>query len=59
VAYSQNVNGFSYLGRSGSRPEATAQAIDSALPVIPQSTLEAALDVVDLADVKRRALELS
>jgi uncharacterized protein (DUF2237 family) len=31
----------------------------SAPPVILQSTYEAALDVVDLADLKRRELELS
>jgi hypothetical protein len=31
----------------------------SALPLIRQSTHEAALDGVDLADPKRRALELS
>jgi uncharacterized protein (DUF2237 family) len=31
----------------------------SAPPVIMQSTHEAALDVVDLADLKRRALELT
>ena len=30
-----------------------------ALPITLQSTHEAALDVVDLADLKRRALELT
>jgi len=59
MAYSQNVNGFSYLGRSGAGPKRLLKPSISVLPVIPQSTHEAALDVVDLADLKRRSLELS
>jgi len=47
------------LGRVRSWPDSTWQPSISAPPVILQSTHEAALDVVDLADLKRRALELS
>jgi len=43
------------LGRVRSWPDSTVAVIDQRL----QSTHEAALDVVDLADLKRRALELS
>ena len=43
---------------SPERPDSTVAAV-SAPPVILQSTHEAALDVVDLADLKHRALELS
>jgi len=39
--------------------DSTVAASISGPPVILQSTHEAALDVVDLADLKRRALELS
>jgi hypothetical protein len=58
VAYRQSVNVF-YLGESGAGPIRPLQPSISAPPVILQSTHEAALDVVDLADLKRRALELS
>ena len=55
AAYGQSVNVVSW--KSGVA-QSTVAAI-SAPPVILQSTHEAALDVVDLADLKRRALELS
>jgi len=48
-----------YLGESGDGPIRPLQPSISAPPVILQSTHEAALDVVDLADLKHRALELS
>ena len=48
------------LGRVRSWPRIDRlQPSISAPPVILQSTHEAALDVVDLADLKRRALELT
>jgi hypothetical protein len=53
------VNVVFYLGESGAGPIRPLQPLISAPPVILQSTHEAALDVVDLADLKRRALELS
>ena len=57
VAYGQSVNvGFTW--ESPERPDSTVAAV-SAPPVILQSTHEAALYVVDLADLKHRALELS
>ena len=48
-----------YLGESGAGPIQPLRPAISAPPVILQSTHEAALDVVDLADLKHRALELS
>jgi uncharacterized protein (DUF2237 family) len=48
-----------YLGESGAGAIRPLQPSISAPPVILQSTHEAALDVVGLADLKRRALELS
>jgi hypothetical protein len=59
AAYGQSVNVVFYLGESGAGPIRPLQPSISAPPVILQSTHEAALDVVDLADLKRRALELS
>jgi hypothetical protein len=59
IEYSQSVNGVSYLGESGAGPIRPFQPSISAPSVILQSTHEAALDVVDLADLKHRALELS
>jgi hypothetical protein len=59
VPYGQSVNVVFYLGESGAGPIRPLQPSLSAPPVILQSTHEAALDVVDLADLKRRALELS
>jgi uncharacterized protein (DUF2237 family) len=47
------------LGESGAGPIQPLRPAISAPPVILQSTHEAALDVVDLADLKHRALELS
>ena len=47
------------LGESGAGPIRPLQPSISAPPVILQSTHEVALDAVDLADLKRRALELS
>src|SRR5216684_5724657 len=58
AAYGQSVNVGFYLGESGAGPIRPLQPSISAPPVILQSTHEAALDVVDLADLKRRALEL-
>jgi hypothetical protein len=58
AAYGQSVNVVFYLGESGAGPIRPLPSI-SAPPVILQSTHEAALDVVDRADLKRRALELS
>ncbi len=57
--YGQSVNMVFYLGESGAGPIQPLRPAISAPPVILQSTLEAALDVVDLADLKHRALELS
>jgi hypothetical protein len=59
LAYGQSVNVVFYLGESGAGPIRPMQPSISAPPVILQSTHEAALDVVDLADLKRRALEMS
>jgi hypothetical protein len=59
VAYGQSVNLVFYLGESGAGQIRPLQPSISAPPVILQSTHEAVLDVVDLADLKRRALELS
>jgi len=53
------VNVVFYLGESGANPIRLLQPTVSAPPVILQSTHEAALDFVDLADLKRRKLELS
>ena len=47
------------LGRVRSWPDSTVCSHQSAAPVILQSTHEAALDVLDLAGLKRRALELT
>jgi hypothetical protein len=55
--FGQSVNVVFYLGESGAGPP--LQPSISTPPVILQSTHEAALDVVDLADLKHRALELS
>jgi hypothetical protein len=57
--YGQSVNMVFYLGESGAGPIQPLRPAISAPPVILQSTHEAALDVVDLADLKHRALELS
>jgi hypothetical protein len=57
--FSQSVSMVFYLGESGAGPIQTLRPAISAPPVILQSTHEAALDVVDLADLKHRALELS
>ena len=59
AAYGQYVNVVFYLGESGANPIRLLQPTVSAPPVILQSTHEAALDFVDLADLKRRKLELS
>jgi hypothetical protein len=59
AADGQSQNVVFYLGESGAGPIRPLQPLISAPPVILQSTHEAALDVVDLADLKRRALELS
>jgi len=59
AAYGQYVNAVFYLGEAGAGPIRPLQPTISAPPVILQSTYEAALDVVDLADLKRRELELS
>jgi hypothetical protein len=56
--YGQSVNMIFYLGESGAGPIQPLRPI-SAPPVILQSTHEAALGVVDLADLKHRALGLS
>jgi hypothetical protein len=53
--YGQSVKMVFYLGESGADPIQPLRPAISALHVILQS----ALDVVDLADLKRRALELS
>jgi hypothetical protein len=53
--YGQSVN----MGESGAGPIQPLRPAISAPPVILQSTHEAALDVVDLADLKHRALGLS
>jgi hypothetical protein len=50
--YGQSVNMVFYLGESGAGPIQPLRPAISAPP-------EAALDVVDLADLKHRALELS
>ena len=52
------MNVIFYL-RIRSWPNRPLQPPISGPPVILQSTHEAALDVVDLADLKRRALELT
>jgi len=57
--YGQSVNMVFYLGESEAGPIQPLRPAISAPPVILQSTHEAALDVVDLADLKHRALELS
>jgi hypothetical protein len=59
VAFGQSVNVVLCLEESGAGPIRPLQPSISAPPVILQSRHEAALDVVDLADLKRRALELS
>jgi hypothetical protein len=56
--YGQSVKVF-YLGESGAGPIRPLRPVISAPPGLLQSTREAALDVVDLADLKHRALELS
>ncbi len=56
AAYGQS--GFS-TWESPEWPNRPFAAINRGPPVTLQSTHEAALDVVDLADLKRRALELS
>jgi SAM-dependent methyltransferase len=48
-----------YLGESGAGPIRPLRPAISAPPGILQSTHEATLDVVDLADLKHRALEQS
>ncbi len=48
-----------YLGESAAGPNRPFAAINRRPPVTLQSTHEAALDVVDLAGLKRRALELT
>jgi len=53
--YGQSVNMVFYLGESGAGPIQPLRPAISAPPVILQS----ALDVVGLADLKHRALELS
>ena len=53
--YGQSVNMVFYLGESGAGPIQPLRPAISAPPVILQS----ALDFVDLADLKHRALELS
>jgi hypothetical protein len=55
--FGQSVNVVFYLGEAGAGPP--LQPSISTPPVILQSTHEAALDVVDLADLKHRALEQS
>ena len=55
----KSVNAVFYLGESGAGPIRPLQPSISAPPGILQSTHEAAIDVVDLADLRRRALELS
>jgi len=57
--YGQSVNMIFYLGESGAGPIQPLRPAISAPPVILQSTHEAALGVVDLADLKHRALGLS
>ena len=59
AAYGQSVNVIFYLGESAAGPIRPFAAINRRPPVILQSTHEAALDVLDLADLKRRALELT
>ncbi len=51
--FSKSVNVVFYLGESRAGPPFQP----STPPVILQSTHEAALDVVDLADLRHRALE--
>jgi len=53
--YGQSVNMVFCLGESGAGPIQPLRPAISALHV----TLQSALDVVDLADLKHRALELS
>jgi hypothetical protein len=53
--YGQSVNMVFHLEESGAGPIQPLRPAISAPPVILQSTL----DVVDLADLKHRALELS
>jgi hypothetical protein len=60
AAYGQYVKRGFLQGRVRSWPDSTVAANDQrASCVIMQSTHEAALDVVDLADLKRRELELT
>ena len=59
AAYVQSANVVFCLGESGADPIRPLQPSISAPPVILQSTREVALDAVDLADLKRHALELS
>ena len=59
AAYGQYVKRGFLLERSGAGPIRPLQPTISPPPVIMQSTHEAALDVVDLADLKRRELELT
>jgi hypothetical protein len=58
-AYGQSVNVIFYLGESAAGPIRPLQPTISGPPVTLQSTQEAALEVVDLADLKRREPELS
>ena len=57
AAYGQSVNVIFYLGESA-RIDRLQPSI-GAPPITLQSTHETALEVVDLADLKRRALELT
>ena len=53
------VNPYFLLGKPAARPNRPFTAINRRASVTLQSTHEAALDVVDHADLKRRALELT
>ena len=57
--YGQSVNVIFCLGESAAARIDRLQPSIGGPPVTLQSTHEAALDVVDLADLKRRALELT
>ena len=60
LAYGQSVNVIFYLGESAAGPEFDRlQPSIGGPPVTLQSTHEAAPEVVDLADLKRRELELT
>ena len=59
VGRGQSVNVILCLGEYRAGPIRLFQPLISAPPVILQSTHEAALDVVDLADLKRQVQELS